>query len=53
MVERYLKFMKGLVRQRAPAEDSMMEEYMVYQNMLYVSEHPPKLSIKALFMLHL
>ena len=39
MVERHLKFMKGLVRQRAHAEGSMMEGYTVYQNMLYVSEY--------------
>ena len=38
MVKRHLKFMKGLVRQRAHAEGSMMEGYMAYQNMLYVSE---------------
>ena len=36
MVERHLKFMKGLVRQQAHVEGSMMEGYMVYQNMLYV-----------------
>ena len=46
MVERHLKFMKGLVRQRARVEGSMMEGYMVYQNMLYVSEYLPKLASK-------
>ena len=46
MVERHLKFMKGLVRQRACAEGSMMEGYMVYQNMLYVSEYLPNLASK-------
>ena len=46
MVERNLKFMKGLVRQRACAEGSMMEGYMVYQNMLYVSEYLPNLASK-------
>ena len=46
MVERHLKFMKGLVRQRAHAEGSMMEGYMVYQNMLYVSEYLPILASK-------
>ena len=30
MVERHLKFMKGLVRQREHAEGSMMEGYTVY-----------------------
>ena len=46
MVERHLKFMKDLVRQRAHAEGSMMKGYMVYQNMLYVSEYLPKLATK-------
>ena len=46
MVERHLKFMKGLVRQRAHAEGSMMEGYMVYQNILYVSEYLPNLASK-------
>ena len=30
MVERYLKFMKGLVQQRAHPEGSKVEGYMVY-----------------------
>ena len=38
--------MKSLVRQRACAEGSMMEGYMVYQNMLYVSEYIPNLASK-------
>ena len=46
MVERHLKFMKGLVRQRAHVEGYMMEGYMVYQNMLYVSEYIPILASK-------
>ena len=46
MVERHLKFMKGLARQWACAEGSMMEGYMVYQNMLYVSEYLPILASK-------
>ena len=46
MVERHLKFMKGLVRQRACAEGSMMEGHMVYQNMLYVSKYLPILASK-------
>ena len=46
MVGRHLKFMKGLVRQRARDEGSMMEGYMVYQNMLYVSEYIPNLASK-------
>ena len=46
MVERNLKFMKGLVRQRAHAEGYMMEGYTVYQNMLYISEYLPNLASK-------
>ena len=46
MVERHLKFMKGLVRQRAHAKGSMMEGYTIYQNMLYVSEYLPNSASK-------
>ena len=46
MVERHLKFMKGLVRKQAHLEGSMLERYMVYQNMLYVSEYLPLLASK-------
>ena len=46
MVERHLKFMKGLVRKRSHAEGSMLEIYMVYQNMMYISEYIPKLAFK-------
>ena len=38
--------MKGLVIKRACAEGYMMEGYMVYQNMLYVSEYLPNLGSK-------
>ena len=38
--------MKGLVRQQAHVEGSMMEGYTVYQNMLYVSEYLPILASK-------
>ena len=44
MVEKHLKFMKGLVRQLAHPKVSMMEGYTVYQNMLYVSEYIPNLA---------
>ena len=44
MVERHLKYFKGLVRERAHPEGSMMEGYMVYQNMMYISEYLPKLA---------
>ena len=46
MVERHLKFMKGLVRQRAHVEGSMMEGYKVYQKMLYFNEYLPILASK-------
>ena len=36
MVERHLKSLKDLVRQRACSEGSMVEGYMVYQSMMYV-----------------
>ena len=36
--------MKGLVRQLAHLEGSMMEGYTIYQNMLYVSEYLPILT---------
>ena len=44
IVERHLKFMKGLVRQRAHLEGSMLEGYTAYQNMLYVREYIPLLA---------
>ena len=43
MVERKLKLLKDLVRQRARPEGSMVEGYMVYQCMVYISEYLPKL----------
>ena len=44
MVERHLKFMKGLVRKRACVEGYLMEGYMVYENMLYIIEYLPNLA---------
>lgn len=41
MVERHLKFMKGLVWQRALPEGSIIEGYMIYQTMVYISEYLP------------
>ena len=41
-----LEIMKGLVRQLACSEGSMMEGYTVYQNMLYVSDYIPFLASK-------
>ena len=46
MVERNLKFLKGLVRQQAHLEGYIMEGYMVYENMMYISEYIPKLASK-------
>jgi hypothetical protein len=42
-VGRDLKSLKALVRQRARFEGSMVEEYMVYQLMVYISRYLPKL----------
>ena len=39
MVERHLKYLKALVRQRARPEGSMVEGYMVYQTMVYISQY--------------
>ena len=41
MVERHLKFMKVLVQQRAHPKGSMVEGYMVYQIMVYITEYLP------------
>jgi hypothetical protein len=48
MVERHLKSLKDLVRQRAHPEGSMVEEYMVYESMVYISKYLPKLSTQAM-----
>ena len=44
MVERHLKSLKALVRQRACPEGSMVEGYMLYQSMVYISQYLPKLA---------
>ena len=44
MVEKHLKFMKALVSQRARAEGSMVEGYMVFQAMVYIVEYLPGLT---------
>jgi hypothetical protein len=48
MVERHLKSLKALVRQRACPEGSMVEGYMVYQSMVYISHYLPKLAAQAM-----
>ena len=44
MVERNLKSLKGFVRQRACPEGSIVQGYMVYQSMVYISQNLPNLS---------
>jgi hypothetical protein len=43
MVERQLKSLKAFARKRACPEGSMVEGYMVYQCMVYISQYLPKL----------
>jgi hypothetical protein len=44
MVQRQLKLLKAFVRQRARPEGSMVEVYMVYHCMVYISQYLPKLA---------
>ena len=46
IVERHLKSLKALVRQRARPEDSMVEGYMVYQTLVNISDYLPDLGRK-------
>jgi len=46
MVERHLKSLKALVRKRACPEGSMVEGYMVYQTLVYISDYLPDLGRK-------
>jgi hypothetical protein len=48
MVERHLKSLKVLVRERACPEGSMVEGYMVYQSMVYISQYLPKLAVPTM-----
>jgi hypothetical protein len=43
IVERHLKSLKDLVRQRERPEGSMVEGYMIYKSMVYISQYIPKL----------
>ena len=45
VVEGYLKSLKVFIRQRSCSEDSMVEGYMEYQSLVYISEHLPKVAI--------
>jgi hypothetical protein len=42
MVERHLKSLKALVRQITRPRGSMVEGYMLYQSMVYISQYLPK-----------
>jgi hypothetical protein len=42
MVEKHLKSLNALIRQRACHEVSMVEGYMVYQIMVYITQYIPK-----------
>jgi hypothetical protein len=44
MVERQLKLLKTFLRQREHPEGSMVEGYMVYQSMVYISQYLSKLA---------
>ena len=46
MVERHLKFMKSLVQKRAHPKGSMVEGYMVYRTMVYISKYLLKFASK-------
>ena len=44
IVERQLKSLNAFVRQRARLEGSVVEGYMVYQCIVYISQYLPKLA---------
>ena len=44
MVKRHLKSLKALDIQRSRPEGSMVEGYMVYQTMVYITQYIPKIS---------
>jgi hypothetical protein len=48
MVERHLKSLKALVRKRACPKGSMVEGYMVYKSMVYISQYLPKLGVPTM-----
>jgi hypothetical protein len=48
MVERHFKSLKASVRQRTHLKGSMVEGYMVYQSMVYISRYLPKLAAPAM-----
>jgi hypothetical protein len=48
MVERHLKSLKDLVRQRERPEGSMVDGYMVYESMVYIIQYLPKLAVQTM-----
>ena len=44
MVERHLKSLKALVRQRTYPEGSMEDGYMVYQTMACITQYSPQIA---------
>jgi hypothetical protein len=52
MVERHLKSLKALVRQRARLKGFMVERYMVYKSMMYISHYLPKLVAPTMHAVH-
>ena len=48
MVERHLKSLKALVRQRARLEGFMVEGHMVYESMVYFIQYLPNLAAQAM-----
>jgi hypothetical protein len=48
MVESHLKSLKDFFRQRACPEGSMVEGYMVYRYLVYISLYIPKLATKIM-----
>jgi hypothetical protein len=48
MVERHLKLLKAFVRQIEHHEGSMLEGYMLYHCLVYISKYLPKLATKIM-----
>jgi hypothetical protein len=48
MVESHLKASKYFVTQRSCFEGSMIEIYMVYQSMVYISEYLPEVALSSI-----
>jgi hypothetical protein len=48
MVERHLKSLKALVRQRERHEVSKVEGYTVCESMVYISQYLPKLAAQSM-----